>query len=57
MAQISLSWLLSKGAFPIVGITNRERMQETIAALRIKLTDEEIAFLEEPYVAKSVVGY
>jgi aryl-alcohol dehydrogenase-like predicted oxidoreductase len=57
MAQVSLAWLLSKGAFPIVGLTNEERMIEALGALKVTLTKEEIQFLEDPYAPKRVLGY
>lgn len=57
MAQVSLAWLLSKGALPIVGMTNEARIKEALGALKVKLTEEEIQFLEEPYMPKPVLGY
>ncbi|KAH9229170.1 hypothetical protein K456DRAFT_1753036 [Colletotrichum gloeosporioides 23] len=51
MAQIGLAWVLHKDAVaaPIVGVSKIERFEETLAALEIELSDEEINFLEEPY--------
>lgn len=53
-AQISLAWLLSKPfvTAPIVGIGKEEHLHDTIAALNVKLTAEEIKYLEESYVPK-----
>lgn len=36
-------------AAPIVGISKLERFEETVAALEIELSEEEIKFLEDPY--------
>ncbi|MDR5727206.1 MAG: aldo/keto reductase, partial [Terriglobia bacterium] len=49
-AQIALAWLLSKPAItsPIVGATKPHHLQDADAALSLKLTAEQIAFLEEP---------
>ena len=57
-AQIALAWVLSKPAVtaPIVGATKPGHLADAIAALEIKLTDEEIAALEEPYVPHAVGG-
>ncbi|KAF7555696.1 hypothetical protein G7Z17_g2007 [Cylindrodendrum hubeiense] len=51
MAQIALAWVLHKDivAAPVVGISKIERFEETIAALEIELSDDEMKFLEEPY--------
>ena len=54
MAQISLAWVLSKPAVscPIVGATMLKHLQDAVAALDIKVTDDEIQALEEPYSAQ-----
>ena len=50
-AQIALAWLLSKATVtsPIVGATRSEHLEEAIKAVSLKLSDEEIARLEEMY--------
>ncbi|MNX54175.1 General stress protein 69 [compost metagenome] len=57
--HIALAWLLHKEpvAAPIVGATKISQLEDAQAALSIKLTAEEIAFLEEPYVPHRVVGH
>ncbi|SFH54987.1 Predicted oxidoreductase [Priestia megaterium] len=57
--QIALAWLLQKEPVtsPIVGATKLSHLEDAVAALSIKLTDEEIAFLEEPYVPHPVYGF
>lgn len=55
MAQISLAWSLSHpNECPIVGLSSPSRIDEAVASLKVKLSDEEIKYLEEPYVAKAV---
>ncbi|KAF9978819.1 hypothetical protein BGZ73_000088 [Actinomortierella ambigua] len=56
-AQISLAWLLTKPfvTAPIVGIGKEEHLNDTLGALSVKLTDEEIKYLEEPYVPKPLI--
>jgi aryl-alcohol dehydrogenase-like predicted oxidoreductase len=58
MAQIALAWLLQKGPVvaPIVGTTEISHIEQAVDALSIKLTPEEIALLEEPYVPHPVLG-
>ena len=58
-AQIALAWLLSKPVItaPIVGATKLHHLDDAIAAINVKLSTEEIAALEEPYVPHAVVGF
>ncbi len=57
MASVALAWLIAKGcASPIVGCSKSERVDDAVACLELKLTDDEIDFLEEPYVAHELVG-
>ncbi|RXK35962.1 hypothetical protein M231_06785 [Tremella mesenterica] len=51
MAQIALAWVLHKSCVcaPIIGATSLEKMDQSIQALEIKFSGEEIAWLEEPY--------
>lgn len=57
--QIALAWLLQKEPVtsPIVGATKMSHLEDAVAALSIKLTPEEMAFLEEPYVPHPVYGF
>ncbi|CCO35995.1 Putative aryl-alcohol dehydrogenase C977.14c [Rhizoctonia solani AG-1 IB] len=59
MAQTAIAWELSKNdvVAPIIGVTSLERLKDTIGALDVKLTTEEIQQLEEPYVAQAIQGY
>ncbi|KIA75499.1 aldo-keto reductase protein [Aspergillus ustus] len=54
MATLSLAWNLSKGVFPITGLGSRQRIEQAVEAVSFQLTDEEIAYLEEPYQPKEV---
>jgi aryl-alcohol dehydrogenase-like predicted oxidoreductase len=58
MAQIAMAWLLGKPGItaPIVGATKIEQLTDPIAALDVKLSDEDIAKLEGPYVSAPVAG-
>jgi aryl-alcohol dehydrogenase-like predicted oxidoreductase len=57
-AQIALAWLLHKPGVtaPIIGATKLEQLDQSIDALTIQLTDDEIRRLEEPYVPHRVLG-
>ena len=58
-AQVALAWLLQKTFItsPIVGASKLQHLDDAVAALSLKLSPEEIASLEEPYVPHSVVGF
>src|SRR5262249_30644777 len=47
-AQVALAWLLRKPEItaPIVGATKPEHLRDAVAALDVKLTDEEVKALE-----------
>jgi versiconal hemiacetal acetate reductase len=58
MAQVAIAWCLSKeNVCPIVGLSKKERMDEAVEACKIKLSEEDIKYLEEPYVPKRRMGY
>ena len=58
-ARIALAWLLHKPGVtaPIVGASKPQHLEDAVGALSIKLTAEEMASLEEPYVPHPVVGH
>ena len=56
MTEVSLAWLLTKVASPIVGATKRHHVDGAAAAVELVLSDDEIAYLEEPYVPHAIVG-
>ena len=57
MQQIALAWHWAKGvASPIVGATKSAYLDDAAGALPVKLTAEDIAYLEEPYVPHRIVG-
>ena len=57
-AQIAMAWLLGKEGVtaPIVGATRLSHLEDAAAALAVRLTPEETAYLEEPYVPHAVMG-
>ena len=55
MAQVSIAWSLSHtNENPILGLNSKERIDEAVASIKVKLTDEEIKYLEEPYIPKAL---
>ncbi|KAJ7666003.1 aryl-alcohol dehydrogenase [Mycena polygramma] len=59
MAQVSVAWFSSKEGVsaPIIGSTSLANIQDAIAATQIKLTDEELKYLEEPYQPLAIDGH
>ncbi len=56
MTEISLSWLLSKVTSPVVGATKLYHIEGAVRAADLKLTREEILYLEELYQPHKLVG-
>jgi aryl-alcohol dehydrogenase-like predicted oxidoreductase len=58
-AQIALAWLLGKPGVsaPIMGATKPGHLLDAIEALDVKLSDNEVAQLESPYLPRAVVDH
>ncbi|MGN0600810.1 MAG: aldo/keto reductase [Oscillospiraceae bacterium] len=57
MSQIALAWHWAKGvAAPIIGATKASYLDDAVGALSVKLSNEDISFLEEPYLPHRIVG-
>jgi aryl-alcohol dehydrogenase-like predicted oxidoreductase len=42
---------------PIVGATKLQHLDDALASVSVRLSNDEIAALEEPYVPHAVVGF
>lgn len=57
MTEISLAWQLAKGvASPIIGVTKEKYLDDAVGAFNVKLSKQDIDYLEELYVPHKVVG-
>ena len=56
MTEVSLAWLLTKVTSPVVGATKLHHVDGAVKAVDLKLTEEETAYLEEPYVPHPLAG-
>ncbi|WP_276902883.1 aldo/keto reductase [Frischella perrara] len=57
MTQIALAWQFAKGVTsPIIGATKTQYLDDAIGALKVKLTDEDVKYLEELYLPHAIVG-
>ena len=57
MAQVSLAWVMTKSTAPIVGTTSLKNLEDLIGAVDVKLSEEDIKALEEPYGPQAVYGH
>ncbi len=57
--QIALAWLLHQPGVtaPIIGASKIEHLEEAIASIELKLDNEELAFLEQPYKPHPILGH
>lgn len=57
MTRISLAWQFAKGvSSPIIGATKAKYFDDAAGSFDVKLTAEDIAYIEEPYVPHRIVG-
>ena len=56
MTEVSLAWLLTKVTSPIVGATKMHHVEGAVNSVDLKLSSDDISYLEEPYVAHDLVG-
>ena len=57
-AQLAIAWVLARGEdiVPLVGARTRERLHESLGALDIMLTAEELARIEQAIPANAAAG-
>ncbi len=59
MAHVALAWVLRNPVVdaPIVGPTKRHHLPDAVAALDVRLTDEEVTLLEDAYTPREPTGF
>ena len=59
MAQIALAWVLRHPVVsaPIVGATKQQHLTDAVAALDVRLTDDQVTELEQHYTPRQPTGY
>ena len=57
--HIALAWLLHKQPVvaPIIGATKISHLEDAVGGLSVKLTPEQVTYLEELYVPHRIVGH
>jgi aryl-alcohol dehydrogenase-like predicted oxidoreductase len=58
MAQVAIAWLLQKKSVvaPIIGATNPDHLASSVDAINVKLSPEDVQYLEAPYLPHKLVG-
>lgn len=56
MTEVSLAWLLTRVAAPVVGATKFHHIDGAVKATELTLSDDETAYLEAPYVPHPLAG-
>lgn len=57
MTQIALAWQFAKGVTaPLIGATKAKYFDDAAGSFDVKLTDEDISFLEELYAPHKIMG-
>ena len=57
-SQLAIAWVLGKGSdiVPVIGARKRAQLEESLGALQLRLSDQEIAQLEETFDPARVAG-
>jgi len=58
-AQVALAWMLAKPVVssPIIGASKPYQLEDALGALGLKLTEDEVKRLEEPYEPHPILGH
>lgn len=58
-AQVALSWVLHRPGItaPIIGASKMYQLDEAVAALDLKLSEDDMRVLEEPYMPHATLGF
>lgn len=57
MTQVALAWQFTKGVTsPIIGATKTQYLDDAVGALKLSLTKDDIAYLEELYIPHVIMG-
>jgi aryl-alcohol dehydrogenase-like predicted oxidoreductase len=57
MSAVATAWSLSKGACPIIGLNSKARIDEACESARVRLSEDDVKYLEEAYKPKTITGY
>lgn len=57
MQQIALAWQWARGVLsPVIGTKKTSHIDDAVGALKITLSEEDLLYLEEPYIPHKIMG-
>lgn len=56
MTTVAIAWELKRVSAPVIGVTKPGRIGDIVQATKLELTEEDCAWLEEPYQPHRLVG-
>ncbi len=58
-AQVALAWVLAKSpvSAPIIGASKPGHLEDAVAAVNLKLSPDELKYLEDPYLPQATAGF
>jgi 1-deoxyxylulose-5-phosphate synthase len=58
-AQIALAWVLGNEAVtaPVIGATRKQHLDDAVTALHLRLEQQEVLHLEQPYLPRLLSSY
>jgi 1-deoxyxylulose-5-phosphate synthase len=58
-AQVALAWMMHNTTVtaPIIGASKPHHLEDAVTALSLKLSEEEVSSLEEPYIPHRIAGF
>ena len=57
MTQVTLAWHYAKGvASPVIGATKPKYLDDAAGAFNVKLTNEDVAYIDELYIPQKITG-
>jgi len=56
---VALAWVLRNPVVtaPIVGASKAQHLEDAVAAVQLRLTEEEVQKLEQPYTPRGAAGF
>ncbi|EFQ32569.1 aldo/keto reductase [Colletotrichum graminicola M1.001] len=57
MSHVALTWIRCKGGIPITGFNSIKRVDEAGELRGKTLTEDEMKYLEEPYIPRNIIGH
>lgn len=57
MSHVALAWINGRVSSPIIGFSSIDRLDEALDANGKTLSEDEVKYLQEPYITREVQGH